>query len=140
MQFPFAQGFTFIARRWRNLMNVELRELGQRRVRWGTLYWIAVFGDNVNQSELGERIGVSQRTLERVLNGLERDGLIQRRAADRDKRAKVARLTKAAAPVMRKIARIQDIVRARLLAGIDAHELKVCVSVFARILANLDRR
>jgi MarR family transcriptional regulator for hemolysin len=138
MQFPFAQGFTFIARRWRNLMNAELRALGQRQARWGTLYWIAVFGDSVNQTELAERIGVAHRTLERILDGLEKDGLIQRRASDRDQRANVLRLTEAAAPVMRKIAGVQDIVRARLLAGINTHDLKVCVSVFARILTNLD--
>src|SRR5262245_41163711 len=45
MNYPFSQGITFVARRWRNLMNEELRAVGQSQARWGTLYWIAVFGD-----------------------------------------------------------------------------------------------
>src|SRR5262245_28038040 len=40
MNYPFAQGLTFVARRWRNLMNEELRAVGQSQARWGTLYWI----------------------------------------------------------------------------------------------------
>src|ERR1700755_967776 len=65
MNYPFSQGLTFVARRWRNLMNEELRAVGQSQARWGTLYWIAVFGDTVNQTELADRIGVEQPTLGR---------------------------------------------------------------------------
>ena len=75
MNYPFSQGLTFVARRWRNLMNEELRAVGQSQARWGTLYWIAVFGDTVNQTELADRIGVEQPTLGRVLRDLEAEGL-----------------------------------------------------------------
>ncbi len=36
MNYPFSQGLTFVARRWRNLMNEELRAVGQSQARWGT--------------------------------------------------------------------------------------------------------
>jgi MarR family transcriptional regulator for hemolysin len=140
MNYPFAQGLTFVARRWRNLMNEELRAIGQSQARWGVLYWIDVFGDSVNQTELADRIGVEQPTLGRLLMDLEREGLIERRAVDSDKRAKTIRLTPAARPLMRDINRIQERVRARLLKGIDPKDLTVCLSVFARILANFDSR
>lgn len=140
MNYPFAQGLTFVARRWRNLMNEELRAIGQSQARWGVLYWIDVFGDSVNQTELADRIGVEQPTLGRLLMDLEREGLIERRAVDSDKRAKTIRLTSAARPLMRDINRIQERVRARLLKGIDPKDLTVCLSVFARILANFDSR
>jgi len=140
MNYPFSQGLTFVARRWRNLMNEELRAVGQSQARWGTLYWIAVFGDTVNQTELADRIGVEQPTLGRVLRDLEAEGLIERAAGSGDRRAKVIQLTDAAKPVMREIDRIQNSVRARLLRGIDPKELAVCMGVFAQILANLDRR
>jgi MarR family transcriptional regulator, transcriptional regulator for hemolysin len=139
MHYPFAQGLTFVARRWRNLMNDELRTLGQSQARWGALYWISVFGDSVNQTELADRIGVEQPTLGRVLRDLEREGLIERVVAA-DKRARVIRLTPAAKPLMRQISRIQESVRERLLRGIERSELQTCMSVFARILANVDRR
>jgi MarR family transcriptional regulator for hemolysin len=140
MNYPFSQGLTFVARRWRNLMNEELRAVGQSQARWGTLYWIAVFGDTVNQTELADRIGVEQPTLGRVLRDLEAEGLIERVAGSADRRAKVIRLTAAAKPVMKQINRIQEAVRARLLRGIDPKDLTVCMAVFAQILANLDQR
>jgi MarR family transcriptional regulator, transcriptional regulator for hemolysin len=138
-QYPFAQGLTFVARRWRNLMNEELRALGQSQARWGALYWISVFGDTVNQTELADRIGVEQPTLGRVLMDLEKEGLIERVVAS-DRRAKVIRLTPAAKPVMRQINRIQESVREKLLRGIEPGELATCMHVFARILANFDER
>ena len=140
INYPFSQGLTFVARRWRNLMNEELRAAGQSQARWGTLYWIAVFGDTVNQTELADRIGVEQPTLGRVLRDLEAEGLIERTAGSADRRAKVIRLTAAAKPVMKQINRIQESVRARLLSGIQPNDLAVCMAVFARILANFDKR
>jgi MarR family transcriptional regulator for hemolysin len=138
MNYPFSQGLTFVARRWRNLMNEQLRAVGQSQARWGTLYWIAVFGDTVNQTELADRIGVEQPTLGRVLRDLEAEGLIERASGSADRRAKVIRLTAAAKPVMKQINRIQDAVRAQLLRGIDPKDLTVCMAVFAQILANMD--
>jgi MarR family transcriptional regulator, transcriptional regulator for hemolysin len=140
MNYPFAQGLTFVARRWRNLMNEELRAVGQSQARWGTLYWIAIFGDTVNQTELADRIGVEQPTLGRVLRDLEAEGLIERTAGSADRRAKVIRLTPAAKPVMRQINRIAEGVRSRLLRDIDPKDLTVCMAVFAKILENLDER
>jgi MarR family transcriptional regulator, transcriptional regulator for hemolysin len=138
MNYPFSQGITFVARRWRNLMNEELRAVGQSQARWGTLYWIRVFGDSVNQTVLADRIGVEQPTLGRVLRDLESEGLIERLPGKGDRRAKVIRLTDAAKPVMRDIDRIQNTVRAKLLKGIDADDLSTCMAVFAQILANMD--
>jgi MarR family transcriptional regulator for hemolysin len=139
MNYPFSQGLTFVARRWRNLMNDELRAAGQSQARWGTLYWITVFGDTVNQTELADRIGVEQQTLGRVLRDLESAGVIKRVSGDGDRRAKVIRLTAAAEPLMRKINAITDRVRAQLLSGISRRELEACMGVFAKILSNIDR-
>jgi MarR family transcriptional regulator, transcriptional regulator for hemolysin len=137
--YPFAQGLTFVARRWRNIMNAELQALGQSHARWGTLYWIDVFGDRINQTQLAERMGVEQPTLGRILHTLEADGLIERRALAGDRRARVIRLTPASAPLMKKIDRIQNRVRASLLQDIESTELINCLAVFARILDNMDR-
>jgi DNA-binding MarR family transcriptional regulator len=52
----------------------------------------------------------------------------------------VIRLTAAAKPVMREIERIQNTVRAKLLKGISPDDLSTCMSVFAKILVNMDNR
>jgi MarR family transcriptional regulator for hemolysin len=138
IRYSFSQGLTFVARRWRNVMNDDLYEVGQSHVRWGTLYWISVFGDRVNQTQLAERMGIEQPTLGRVLRDLEADGLIARRAPSGDRRARVISLTPASKPLMQKINRIQNSVRASLLKGIGPAELAGCLAVFARILDNAD--
>ena len=138
MHYTFSQSLIFLARRWRNLMNQELSRVGQSQARWGTLYWIDVFGDSLNQTELADRIGVEQQTLGRVLRDLQTEGLIERVSSKRDQRAKVIRLTPAADPVMRQIAAIQETVRRKLLRNIPAEDLSTCMSVFAAILANMD--
>ncbi len=138
LNYTFAQSLTFLARRWRNLMNQELRSVGQSQARWGTLYWIDVFGDSLNQTELADRIGVEQQTLGRVLRDLQSEGLIERVPREQDQRAKVIRLTRAADPVMRQISAIQETVRRKLLRDIDPRDLGTCMSVFAAILANMD--
>ena len=139
IRYSFAQGLTFVARRWRNVMNEDLFAVGQSHVRWGTLYWIAVFGDRVNQTQLAERMGIEQPTLGRVLRELEADGLIARRAPSNDRRARVITLTPASKPLVQKINRIQNTVRADLLKGIDPAELAAYLAVFARILDNADQ-
>jgi MarR family transcriptional regulator for hemolysin len=139
IRYSFSQGLTFVARRWRNVMNDDLYEFGQSHVRWGTMYWISVFGDRVNQTQLAERMGIEQPTLGRVLRELEADGLIARRAPSGDRRARVISLTPASKPLMQKINRVQNIVRASLLKGIDPAELASCIAVFARILDNADQ-
>ncbi|HEY6925477.1 MAG TPA: MarR family transcriptional regulator [Steroidobacteraceae bacterium] len=138
LHYTFAQSLTFLARRWRNLMNQELRRVGQSQARWGTLYWIDVFGDSLNQTELADRIGVEQQTLGRVLRDLQSEGLIERVPSKHDQRAKVIRLTRAADPVMRQISAIQEAVRRKLLCDIDPRDLATCMGVFAAILANMD--
>jgi MarR family transcriptional regulator for hemolysin len=140
MKYPFSQGLTFLARRWRNLMNEELRAIGQSQARYGALYWIEVFGDTVNQTELADRIGVEQPTLGRVLRDLESEGLITRSPGIGDRREKVIRLTEASKPLMRAVNQIQDRVRAQLLDGIGSKELAGCMTVFAKILLNIDRK
>jgi MarR family transcriptional regulator, transcriptional regulator for hemolysin len=138
-RYPFAHGLTFVARRWRNIMNEELQAVGQSHARWGTLFWIDVFGDRINQTQLADRMGVEQPTLGRILHKLEVDGLIERRASSGDLRARVIRLTPASASLMKKINRIQNTVRASLLRGIDPADLANCLEVFAKILDNMDR-
>jgi MarR family transcriptional regulator for hemolysin len=139
MHYSFSQGLTFVARRWRNVMNEELYAVGQSHVRWGTLYWISMFGDRVNQTQLAQRMGIEQPTLGRVLRELEAEGLIARRAPSGDRRARVITLTAASKPLMRKINRIQDRVRASLLEGIEGADLAACLAVFAKILDNADQ-
>ena len=139
IKYSFSQGLTFVARRWRNVMNEALLAVGQSHVRWGTLYWITVFGDRVNQTQLAERMGIEQPTLGRVLRELEAEGIIRRRASKEDRRARIIELTPASKLLMNRINQIQSSIRDELTRDISHGELAACLTVFAKILENADR-
>jgi MarR family transcriptional regulator, transcriptional regulator for hemolysin len=103
------------------------------------LYWITVFGDRVNQTQLAERMGIEQPTLGRVLRELEAEGIIRRRASKEDRRARIIELTPASKPLMSRINQIQSSIRDELTRDISHEELAACLTVFAKILENADR-
>ena len=139
LHYTFSQSLIFLARRWRNLMNHELSSVGQSQARWGTLYWIDVFGDSLNQTELADRIGVEQQTLGRVLRDLQsegphRAGAESARSAGEGDPSHQCRRSGDAPDRAHPGGRC-----ARNCSGISRPEqLGVCMSVFAAILANMD--
>jgi MarR family transcriptional regulator for hemolysin len=139
VQYSFSQGLTFVARRWRNVMNEALLTVGQSHVRWGTLYWITVFGNRINQTQLAERMGIEQPTLGRVLRELEAEGIIRRRASKEDGRARVIELTPGSKALMQRINEIQSSIRDALVKDISPAQLEACLTVFAKILENVDQ-
>ena len=139
LNFRFTGRLNLIARRYRTRLNELLKRIGQTQARWDALFWISVSGDAVTQSELAERMGVEGPTLVRMLNRLEQEGLVERREAPTDRRAKIIHLTPAAEQVMSQIAELSGPYRDDILQDISAEELRVCLSVFDRLMTRLER-
>lgn len=76
------------------------------------------------QKELAFIVGVEGPTLVRVLDGLERLGLVQRLGVEGDKRARLIRLTPKADSVINDIMRIGIKLRGEALAGISDEDLE----------------
>ncbi len=139
LNFRFTGRLNLIARRYRTSLNETLREIGQSQARWDALFWISVSGEDATQSELAERIGVEGPTLVRMLHKLEEERLVERVAAPSDRRAKTIRLSPAAEDVLAQIAALSGPFRDELLSDIPDEDLKVCISVFERIMGRLER-
>jgi len=139
LNFRFTGRLNLIARRYRTRLNEVLRQIGQSQARWDALFWISVSKKGATQRELAERIGVEGPTLVTMLHKLEQEGLVERRQAESDARAKTIRLSPAAEEVLAQIAALSGPFRDSLLADISDEDLKVCESVFNRILERLDR-
>ena len=135
LRFAFTRKLTFVLRKWRNTLNEEFRVIDQSQARWTALFWIAASKGALNQRELAELIGVETPTLARLLDRLQEDGLIERRAAAEDRRAKTIHLTAAAKPLIRQLARMSERIRSHILGDISPEELRICVSVFDRLIA-----
>ena len=120
-------------------MREQLKRIGQTQARWEALFWISVSGDAATQSELAERMGVEGPTLVRMLNRLEQEGLVERLETPTDRRAKTIRLTLRAETIISDIVGLSGPFRDEILQDVSPEEIRLCLSVFDRIMARLER-
>ena len=125
------------ARTWRTKLDERLSPLGLTQARWLVLIHLSRMGGESLQKELAFIVGVEGPTLVRVLDGLERIGLVQRLGVEGDKRARLIRLTPKADSVISDIMRIGIKLRGEALAGVSDEELENFFRVLNIILANL---
>jgi len=119
-------------RMWRRLLDERLKFSSQTQPRWRVLAW-ARLRPGIPQTELAERLDISGPTLVRILDGLARQGMIERRESREDRRVKEIHLTEAAYPVIDDISREVAGIRDDLLQDISAEEIRTCLSVLERI-------
>ena len=125
------------ARMWRNKLDERLSPLGLTQARWLVLMHLSRMGGEAPQKELAISVGVEGPTLVRVLDGLERLGLVQRVGVEGDRRARRVCLTPKADNVISDIMRIGANLRAEALLGITDAELEGFYRVLETIIANL---
>ncbi|MBV1927379.1 MAG: MarR family transcriptional regulator [Rhodobacteraceae bacterium] len=134
----FANELARVARQWRTRLDAQFRGLGLTQARWRTLIELSANGP-VTQRDLAGYLGVEGPTLVRLLDGLETQGLIERRPCPDDRRANLVHLTKAAGPVLDEIRGIADETRQEILAGIPTKDLSVARRVLATIAERLEK-
>lgn len=117
-------------------LNAELAQHGITYRQWQVLGWLALEG-NSSQSELAERMRVEAPTLVGILDRMERDGWIQRRACPDDRRKKLIVATPRVEPIWSKIAAAARRVRARATQGLNPKELQTLKELLAAVRHNL---
>jgi MarR family transcriptional regulator for hemolysin len=125
------------ARLWRSRLDERLAPLGLTQAKWVILLHLSKSDGTLPQRELVDRVGVEGPTLVRLLDGLERLGLIERHDCHADRRTKTVHLTAAAQPILGDIIRIAGDLRKEILDGISEEELLVCLRVFSRMARNV---
>jgi MarR family transcriptional regulator for hemolysin len=139
LNFHFTSLMTQFARRWRIHVNEHLAAIGQTQARWESLFWIEIAAGRVTQKELAKRVGIEGPTFARMLDRLEKEGLVERRASHWDKRTKTIALKKGAAPRLKQLNDMVDQARAQMLGDIDAADLATCIAIMQRIVPKLER-
>ncbi|MDY7563868.1 MarR family transcriptional regulator [Pseudomonas sp. RTC3] len=138
-QHRFGMQLAQMSRGWRAELDRRLADLGLSQARWLVLLHLARFEEAPTQRELAQSVGVEGPTLARLLDSLEAQGLVLRQAVVEDRRAKKIVLCATARPLIDKIETIATALRHELFVGIDEDELRICMRVHARILANLEK-
>ncbi len=90
----------FVIRRWRRLLDDELRQHGQSLPRWQALFELAINEPGETLTSISERIGIVGPTLVGLLDELAADGLIERVVDEKDRRSKLIVLTPAGKKVV----------------------------------------
>ena len=138
-QHRFGMQLAQMSRGWRAELDRRLAGLGLSQARWLVLLHLARFDDAPTQRELAQSVGVEGPTLERLLDSLESQGLVQRQAVLEDRRAKKIVLCAPARPLIEQIETIATQLRHELFDGVDEADLKVRMRVHGHILANLEK-
>jgi DNA-binding MarR family transcriptional regulator len=81
------------------LFNRRMREQGLTRSQWQALYWLNQ-RDGLTQTELAELLVIARPPLGRIIDRLEQQGLVQRRADPADRRIKRVYITPRVTPLL----------------------------------------
>lgn len=124
------------AHRFERAMNAELAAEGMTYRQGQVLAWLSLDGD-LAQVELAERMNVEPPTIVRVLDCMERDGLIERAACPDDRRRKVIRPTAKAVPIWQKIVACANRVREQSVRGLSPEEARLLRELLEKVHDNL---
>jgi MarR family transcriptional regulator for hemolysin len=121
-----------VARRWRALVDLRLKEYGLTEATWRPLLHLSKFEVPPRQTDLAESLSIEGPSLVRLLDMLERDGYILR-CADSDRRTKTIRLTPRGETLQHKIAAVVAETRDQLLAGVADRRLAAATEVLEEV-------
>ena len=89
----FGIRFSLLGRRWRRTIEAQLAATGLTDATWIPLVHLKETGGGMSQKDLAALVGVDGSSLVRVLDILERQGLIERQRDQSDGRARLIHLT-----------------------------------------------
>jgi len=136
LQAAFTAELASANRKLRALVDERARDMGLTLSRARLLMQLAK-ADGPIQSDLAELLDIEQPTLVRLLDGLERTGMIERRAVAGDRRARRVFLTPVARAQAEDILAFLTELRADVLEGVDREELEIALRVLLRMSRNI---
>ncbi len=126
-------------RRWRARMDERLAPLGLTQAKWVPLRYLSNAGGSLPQRKLLERVGIEGPSLVRILDELERLGLIERQNCSFDRRTKTICLTECVKPMIEEIEKRSAQLRNEIFDGITDQDVAVFRKVLAQISHNLEK-
>jgi MarR family transcriptional regulator for hemolysin len=129
----------FLSRRWLNMIDGSLRVTGDSHARWVTLLWVGMLAGRSNIGELADQVGVELPTLVRLLNRLEKEGLVERRALDGSNRAKTVVLTPKGRRLSAAMNEVVDRARGEFLRDVNEEQLTAALGLLDTLLAKYTR-
>jgi MarR family transcriptional regulator for hemolysin len=136
-ELEFIVSLSTSSRKMQTAFDSLLRQKGLTLARARAMLHIAR-NPGVGQSELAKFLAIESPTLVRLLDGLEKQGLIRRSTIEGDRRAKQLSLTELAQGDVRQIEDLTKVVGSFMLRGVEADELAIAVRVLDRVFENIE--
>jgi len=124
------------SRTYERAMQQQLVPAGITHRQCQVLFWLALDGP-LSQVELAEKMSIEPPTLVRVLDRMERDGLLVREACDRDRRVKIVRVLPKAKPVWKRIVQCAERVRRQASRNLTHQQRETLHDLLQIVQANL---
>jgi MarR family transcriptional regulator for hemolysin len=135
----FLEALTKASRKIRTAFNQEVTAHGLTYPRARALFRLAK-KQNMTQAELACELELEQATMVRLLDRMEENGLIERRAAPTDRRVKLIALTPHGEDQANLVKTISERLRTQTFADINADELRLAMDVLEDVSARLAER
>lgn len=132
----FLEELSLTSRKLRTLFDARVRAKGLTLARARTLLHLSR-RDGMTQTELAELLEVEGPTLVRLLDGLEKQGLTERRPVEGDRRAKQIALTGAGRKVASDVTRLGDELREEVLSDIAEADMIAATKAFRIVVQKI---
>ena len=134
----FATTLVAVQRKWRQGVEHEVRQAcGHSFALLSPLVALSRFGDGKRNVGLAELVGIEPASLVRVIQELERLGLIERRDQPGDGRAKLIHLTQSGVEMAGRVEAVLLGYRAKVLRDAPSERLAAGLAMFNRMLEAL---
>ena len=130
---------TDIARRYRTAFDARVRHLKLSRSEWFLLGHLRYFNGSTQQ-ELCEVMDITKGGMGKLVDRLERDGLVVRSLDEQDRRTRRVHLTAAATALKDELQAHSKAVEAEALSVLSAVELKACNRLLRKVRQGFQAR
>lgn len=114
----------------------RLEDTGVTRIQWIAMFYLNQYGE-LNQRELGVHMNIKDSTVVRLIDRMERDGLIGRVRSSFDRRVSNLTLTEKGKSLWIELEPIGDAFLTQLGNGISKEEMEIFQQVLSRMVDNV---
>jgi DNA-binding MarR family transcriptional regulator len=125
-----------VARRMRTLADARARSHGMTRAQWMILVWLDR-QPGMSQNEMAALIEVEPITVARLVDRLERRGMVERRPDPADRRIWRLHLQPEAQPMLKEIAKARAELNAMMIAGLPQTDLDTAIDCLLQMKTNM---
>jgi MarR family transcriptional regulator for hemolysin len=132
----FSESMFLTTHAWRIALDRQLKPLGFTLSRWMLLLHLSR-NDGCTHKELAQSMGIEAATLVRLVDHMEKEGLLKRCSSETDRRVKHLKLSQAGIASVERIRACATDLRQKLLSGLDHTEIQTALNVMRNIHSKL---